>query len=134
MFSAPQIDVHNGYRIGVRVVLPSFPFGDAKTYDESSRNRAVWADDYLKEGLDPKGLLSYHPTKRSAISAGSNSPCSTRLRAMHSACSVSSVIVPAGTNHEFDMQLSGRVAHERRAAAASSSPDTESDDSTAGAP
>jgi phosphoribosylamine--glycine ligase len=37
----PELEVHNGYQIGVRVVLPPFPFDDEKTYEENSRNAAV---------------------------------------------------------------------------------------------
>jgi phosphoribosylamine--glycine ligase len=37
----PELAVHNGYQIGVRVVLPPFPFDDEKTYVENSRNGAV---------------------------------------------------------------------------------------------
>jgi phosphoribosylamine--glycine ligase len=37
----PDLQVHRGYQVGVRVVLPPFPFDDPKTYDESSRNAAV---------------------------------------------------------------------------------------------
>ena len=37
----PDLRVHRGYQIGVRVVLPPFPFNDPKTYDENSRNAAV---------------------------------------------------------------------------------------------
>jgi phosphoribosylamine--glycine ligase len=37
----PELEVHNGYQVAVRVVLPPFPFDDEKTYDENSRNAAV---------------------------------------------------------------------------------------------
>ena len=37
----PDLQVHRGYQVGVRVVLPPFPFDDPKTYDENSRNAAV---------------------------------------------------------------------------------------------
>ena len=37
----PDFEVHNGYQVAVRVVLPPFPFNDEQTYDESSRNAAV---------------------------------------------------------------------------------------------
>ena len=37
----PDLRVHRGYQVGVRVVLPPFPFDDPKTYDENSRNAAV---------------------------------------------------------------------------------------------
>jgi phosphoribosylamine--glycine ligase len=37
----PAPDVHGGYQIAVRIVLPPFPFDDEQTYDENSRNAAV---------------------------------------------------------------------------------------------
>ncbi|MGB9963625.1 phosphoribosylamine--glycine ligase [Halobacterium hubeiense] len=37
----PEFDVHDGYQVGVRVVLPPFPFDDEATYDENSRNAAI---------------------------------------------------------------------------------------------
>ncbi len=37
----PDLRVHRGYQVAVRVVLPPFPFDDARTYDENSRNAAV---------------------------------------------------------------------------------------------
>jgi len=37
----PGFEVHDGYQIGVRVVLPPFPFDDEPTYDENSRNAAI---------------------------------------------------------------------------------------------
>ncbi|QSG06982.1 phosphoribosylamine--glycine ligase [Halapricum desulfuricans] len=37
----PELAVHHGFQIGVRIVLPPFPFDDGKTYDENSRNAAV---------------------------------------------------------------------------------------------
>jgi phosphoribosylamine--glycine ligase len=40
----PGLRVHRGYQVGVRVVLPPFPFDDPKTYDENSRNAAVVFD------------------------------------------------------------------------------------------
>ncbi|MEF8788709.1 MAG: phosphoribosylamine--glycine ligase [Haloarculaceae archaeon] len=37
----PTLRVHRGYQVGVRIVLPPYPFDDPKTYDENSRNAAV---------------------------------------------------------------------------------------------
>ncbi|WP_435195001.1 phosphoribosylglycinamide synthetase C domain-containing protein [Natronomonas sp. EA1] len=37
----PGLEVHRGYQIGVRVVLPPFPFDDEATYAENSRNAAI---------------------------------------------------------------------------------------------
>ncbi|GGL39161.1 hypothetical protein GCM10009037_23610 [Halarchaeum grantii] len=47
----PDLQVHNGYQIGVRIVLPPFPFDDEKTYDENSRNAAVVFDTDSREGI-----------------------------------------------------------------------------------
>ena len=47
----PEIEVHNGYQIGVRIVLPPFPFHDEKTYDENSRNAAVVFESESREGI-----------------------------------------------------------------------------------
>src|SRR6056297_796294 len=38
---APEPELHGGYQVAVRVVLPPFPFDDEQTYDENSRNAAV---------------------------------------------------------------------------------------------
>ncbi|MFB6109045.1 MAG: phosphoribosylamine--glycine ligase [Haloplanus sp.] len=48
----PDLRVHRGYQIAVRVVLPPFPFDDPKTYDESSRNAAV----VFADGTPPDGV------------------------------------------------------------------------------
>jgi phosphoribosylamine--glycine ligase len=37
----PDLAVHEGYQIAVRIVLPPFPFSDETIYDENSRNAAV---------------------------------------------------------------------------------------------
>jgi len=47
----PNLEVHNGYQVGVRIVLPPFPFDDEKTYDESSRNAAVVFDGDSRDGV-----------------------------------------------------------------------------------
>jgi len=47
----PDLEVHSGYQIGVRVVLPPFPFDDAETYDENSRNAAVVFQTDDREGI-----------------------------------------------------------------------------------
>jgi phosphoribosylamine--glycine ligase len=47
----PELDVHAGYQVGVRVVLPPFPFDDEKTYDENSRNAAVVFDTESRDGI-----------------------------------------------------------------------------------
>ena len=47
----PHLEVHRGYQIGVRVVLPPFPFTDEKTYDENSRNAAIVFETDSKEGI-----------------------------------------------------------------------------------
>ncbi|WP_254821353.1 phosphoribosylamine--glycine ligase [Haloglomus halophilum] len=50
----PSPEVHGGYQIAVRVVLPPFPFDDEKTYDESSRNAAIVFD--TPDGSPPEGV------------------------------------------------------------------------------
>ncbi|QLG26790.1 phosphoribosylamine--glycine ligase [Halorarum halophilum] len=47
----PDLRVHQGYQVGVRVVLPPFPFDDGKTYDENSRNAAVVFETDSREGI-----------------------------------------------------------------------------------
>jgi phosphoribosylamine--glycine ligase len=47
----PDLRVHRGYQVGVRVVLPPFPFDDEKTYDENSRNAAVVFETDSREGI-----------------------------------------------------------------------------------
>ncbi len=47
----PQLKVHSGYQIGVRIVLPPFPFNDKKTYNENSRNAAVVFDTEDRNGI-----------------------------------------------------------------------------------
>src|SRR6056297_1498256 len=46
----PDLDVHEGFQVAVRVVLPPFPFDDEQTYDENSRNAAVVFEDESREG------------------------------------------------------------------------------------
>ena len=50
----PELEVHRGYQVAFRVVLPPFPFDDEKTYDESSRNAAVVFD--TLDGKPPAGV------------------------------------------------------------------------------
>jgi len=47
----PELAVHDGYQIAVRVVLPPFPFDDQKTYDENSRNAAVVFQTEGRDGI-----------------------------------------------------------------------------------
>ncbi|ELZ28002.1 phosphoribosylamine-glycine ligase [Halogeometricum pallidum JCM 14848] len=47
----PELEVHRGYQIGVRIVLPPFPFTDEKTYDENSRNAAVVFETENRAGI-----------------------------------------------------------------------------------
>ena len=37
----PSPTVHRGYQVGIRVVLPPFPFDDEAVYDENSRNAPI---------------------------------------------------------------------------------------------
>ncbi|MDY6817353.1 MAG: phosphoribosylglycinamide synthetase C domain-containing protein [Halobacteriales archaeon] len=47
----PNLRVHEGYQIGVRIVLPPFPFDDEKTYEENSRNAAVVFETESRDGI-----------------------------------------------------------------------------------
>jgi phosphoribosylamine--glycine ligase len=47
----PELEVHGGYQVGVRVVLPPFPFDDERTYDENSRNAAIVFRTESREGI-----------------------------------------------------------------------------------
>lgn len=47
----PDLEVHRGYQVAVRVVLPPFPFDDEKTYEENSRNAAVVFETDTREGI-----------------------------------------------------------------------------------
>ncbi|MGZ0746237.1 phosphoribosylamine--glycine ligase [Haloparvum sp. AD34] len=49
--SDPELDVHDGFQVCIRVVLPPFPFDDEKTYDENSRNAAVVFETDSREGV-----------------------------------------------------------------------------------
>ncbi|WP_049986879.1 phosphoribosylamine--glycine ligase [Halobellus rufus] len=47
----PDVTVHRGFQVAVRVVLPPFPFDDEKTYDENSRNAAIVFRTDGREGI-----------------------------------------------------------------------------------
>ena len=47
----PDLKVHQGYQVAIRIVLPPFPFDDEKTYDENSRNAAVVFESGDTEGI-----------------------------------------------------------------------------------
>ncbi|MFC6725444.1 phosphoribosylamine--glycine ligase [Halobium palmae] len=47
----PDLRVHTGYQIAVRIVLPPFPFTDETTYDENSRNAAVVFETADRDGI-----------------------------------------------------------------------------------
>jgi phosphoribosylamine--glycine ligase len=47
----PDLAVHSGFQVAVRIVLPPFPFDDDKTYDENSRNAAVVFQSESREGI-----------------------------------------------------------------------------------
>ncbi|WP_435346255.1 phosphoribosylamine--glycine ligase [Haloarchaeobius sp. HRN-SO-5] len=53
---APDLRVHHGYQVCIRVVLPPFPFDDPKTYDENSRNAAVVFEDGDGPTAPPEGV------------------------------------------------------------------------------
>ncbi|GGN93621.1 phosphoribosylglycinamide synthetase C domain-containing protein [Haloarcula pellucida] len=41
----PDLQVHSGYQVGVRVCMPPFPYDDEKLFDETTRNAPVALDD-----------------------------------------------------------------------------------------
>jgi phosphoribosylamine--glycine ligase len=47
----PDLDVHQGYQVAVRIVLPPFPFDDEGTYDETSRNAPIVFESAGREGI-----------------------------------------------------------------------------------
>ena len=47
----PELEVHSGFQVAIRIVLPPFPFDDEKTYDENSRNAAVVFETDSREGI-----------------------------------------------------------------------------------
>ncbi len=47
----PELSVHQGYQVAVRVVLPPFPFDDPTVYDENSRNAAVVFETEDRDGI-----------------------------------------------------------------------------------
>ena len=47
----PEFQVHRGFQVGVRVVLPPYPFDDEAIYEENSRNAAVVFDTDDREGI-----------------------------------------------------------------------------------
>jgi phosphoribosylamine--glycine ligase len=47
----PDLHVHRGYQVGVRVCLPPFPFDDDRTFAENSRNAAIVFESESREGI-----------------------------------------------------------------------------------
>lgn len=47
----PAPEIHHGFQVGVRVVLPPFPFDDEKTYAENSRDAAIVFEEDSREGI-----------------------------------------------------------------------------------
>ncbi|WP_336359904.1 phosphoribosylamine--glycine ligase [Haladaptatus sp. ZSTT2] len=47
----PELQVHNGYQIAVRICVPPFPFDDDKTFDENSRNAAIVFETDDRDGI-----------------------------------------------------------------------------------
>jgi phosphoribosylamine--glycine ligase len=41
----PELDVHRGYQVAIRICVPPFPFDDDKTFDENSKNAAIVFED-----------------------------------------------------------------------------------------
>ncbi|MDZ7701751.1 MAG: phosphoribosylglycinamide synthetase C domain-containing protein, partial [Halobacteriales archaeon] len=66
----PRLEVHQGYQIAVRVVLPPFPFDDEKTYDENSRNAAVVFQADSRDGIHIEDAKNVEGQWRVAGEAG----------------------------------------------------------------
>ncbi|HKL29837.1 MAG TPA: phosphoribosylglycinamide synthetase C domain-containing protein, partial [Natrialbaceae archaeon] len=47
----PELKVHEGYQICVRICVPPFPFDDDATFDENSRNAAIVFDTDTRDGF-----------------------------------------------------------------------------------
>jgi phosphoribosylamine--glycine ligase len=47
----PDIAVHRGFQVAVRIVLPPFPFDDEETYEENSRDAAIVFDGENRDGI-----------------------------------------------------------------------------------
>lgn len=47
----PELRVHRGFQVAIRVVLPPFPFDDEKTYDETSRDAAIVFETDSRDGI-----------------------------------------------------------------------------------
>ena len=46
----PELEVHQGYQVGVRVCMPPFPFDDERIFEENSKNAAVaFQDETVRE-------------------------------------------------------------------------------------
>ncbi|AEN05040.1 hypothetical protein [Halolamina sp.] len=71
----PNLQVHSGFQVCIRVVLPPFPFDDERTYDENSRNAAVVFETDSKEGvhIEDAKCVSLRDTEM-----GSGEPCDPR--------------------------------------------------------
>ncbi|MFC7234282.1 phosphoribosylamine--glycine ligase [Halosegnis marinus] len=74
----PDLDVYEGYAVGVRVVLPPFPFDDDATYDETSRNAPLVFEGEVAgpdpelvttDGVVPEGV-HIEDAKRVAVEGG----------------------------------------------------------------
>ncbi|MFC3478695.1 phosphoribosylamine--glycine ligase [Halobacterium litoreum] len=80
----PDFEVHDGYQVGVRVVLPPFPFDDPKTYDENSRNAAIVFDsDGGDGGTTPPDGVHIEDAKCVSLRdtrTASGEPCDPRAR------------------------------------------------------
>ncbi|MFW6448157.1 MAG: phosphoribosylamine--glycine ligase [Halobacteriota archaeon] len=55
----PELSVHDGYQVAVRVCVPPFPFDDEATFDENSRNAAI-----VFETPDDREGIHIEDTKR----------------------------------------------------------------------
>ncbi|MBX0303578.1 phosphoribosylamine-glycine ligase [Halomicroarcula sp. F24A] len=66
----PRLRVHLGFQVGVRAVLPPFPFDDEKTYDENLRNATVVFQTADRDGIhleDAKCLSDGGPCDPSMV-------------------------------------------------------------------
>ncbi|WP_137285431.1 phosphoribosylamine--glycine ligase [Halorussus salinisoli] len=66
----PELRVHQGYQICVRIVLPPFPFDDEKTYDENSRNAAIVFESDDREGIHIEDVKNVDGQWRAAGESG----------------------------------------------------------------
>lgn len=53
----PDLDVHSGYQVGARVVVPPFPYDDLDVFENQSRDAPIWFEgDGIPKGVHPEDL------------------------------------------------------------------------------